>query len=864
MNYENKFFLLIILSLIIGSFSQHIKKEEFPTNLKENNYYASALEDESINISFDQFVFGNINYNSTVNYQISIKNDTEQIFFDFQSEYGCLYITIDKVKLINSSYHYMYCSEGRNSIFTLTKNEIIETIGDKEASSIFGLNLIIKVGVSTYELIYENISFDYSLKVSAKKQILNIIEINSEHKTLCELEKVNENNYRCLFVVIVNGSNGNIENDNMIIYSTSQNKETKLNIYADYINKAEYDNYNIEYLNNSIPNINSTYSNNKYELDFINILNLESNKYIYVSVESISKNTIEIIAQKILPNEIKVPLNDNIQINKIDKNITNIYFNFNDSSVDDFSLSLVTLYGKASIYLGNDNSTEYITDTIENKIILNINKNSCYSNENNCKLIIHNLSQNDTERLEYIFYISYKSNSMNKLKELTYGKSNKILFTDFKFPILLYEQLPNVKTPININMQIYNIPEINLINDKYDVETLVLSQKDLYQFKLNCSYIEHFNNSVKRKFDSILSSVNILLSVEDMNTSDILDEPFLLIYINNNNNSFSFEKLILGSTISQINSLIYPSERIYHYGKLDNNEKIVYKLKGKSEYHLMRLEFGSNSDLVEWTVKRTNDKDNYRKNDTDLSFVTEKWINGRELLTMYIEKGEDIYLTIFTKAKIINSNLTNFIFKYVNAKKNDDFQNHIIKHSTLNYDIKTNEISINEIKIIPPNSIIVYYLKIINQSDYIENENINTIAIMESKSSSLLKENDNNNILFNIKNYIISNNNYYINTYAVIIENNNNIEYISFSGTIIKLKKELKVSRSSLIMSSFIICCCSAFILLISLIKYCYYYKKYRRYRYDDIYISRHDILGLDYSYHLDDRDDDIDNILYI
>ena len=278
----------------------------------------------------------------------------------------------------------------------------------------------------------------------------------------------------------------------------------------------------------------------------------------------------------------------------------------------------------------------------------------------------------------------------------------------------------------------------------------------------------------------------------------------------------------------------------------------------------MRLEFGSNSDLVEWTVKRTNDKDNYRKNDTDLSFVTEKWINGRELLTMYIEKGEDIYLTIFTKAKIINSNLTNFIFKYVNAKKNDDFQNHIIKHSTLNYDINTNEISINEIKIIPPNSIIVYYLKIINQSDYIENENINTIAIMESKSSSLLKENDNNNILFNIKNYIISNNNYYINTYAVIIENNNNIEYISFSGTIIKLKKELKVSRSSLIMSSFIICCCSAFILLISLIKYCYYYKKYRRYRYDDIYISRHDILGLDYSYHLDDRDDDIDNILYI
>jgi hypothetical protein len=53
MNYENKLFLLLLLSLIIGSFSQLIKKKEFPNNLKENNYYASALEDEIINISFD-------------------------------------------------------------------------------------------------------------------------------------------------------------------------------------------------------------------------------------------------------------------------------------------------------------------------------------------------------------------------------------------------------------------------------------------------------------------------------------------------------------------------------------------------------------------------------------------------------------------------------------------------------------------------------------------------------------------------------------------------------------------------------------------------------------------------------------------
>ena len=44
----------------------------------------------------------------------------------------------------------------------------------------------------------------------------------------------------------------------------------------------------------------------------------------------------------------------------------------------------------------------------------------------------------------------------------------------------------------------------------------------------------------------------------------------------------------------------------------------------------MRLEFASNSGSIGWSVKRTNESENYKQNDTDLSFVTEKWINGRE------------------------------------------------------------------------------------------------------------------------------------------------------------------------------------------------------------------------------------------
>ena len=80
----------------------------------------------------------------------------------------------------------------------------------------------------------------------------------------------------------------------------------------------------------------------------------------------------------------------------------------------------------------------------------------------------------------------------------------------------------------------------------------------------------------------------------------------------------------MGSTISNVNSLIYPSERIYHFGQFSNETKIIYKLKGNINYHLMRLEFGYNSEYIDWSVKRITDKDNYMNNDTDFWVLLQK------------------------------------------------------------------------------------------------------------------------------------------------------------------------------------------------------------------------------------------------
>ena len=798
-------FLIIIIS-IISTFSQYLISNDKIDSLTNNN----IINSEIIDIKLDNFVKGNINNgNPSIYYRLNILNDSEEIFFDYQSEYGCLYINIENDYLNNSNISdYEFCSNGINNIFNLSKNNIIKIIGDKP---FVGLNITINVSYSSSEL-NNNFDFNYSLKVSLRKKGINIFEINPGYKVLCSPEKINEDNYRCIFILV---NNSVIQNDNnLIIYSSSSKNMIKTNIFVDYINKDKYDKWDIEYLSNNIPNVNSTFNNKYKEIDFIKIPELKSDKYIYISVESKNKENIEIITQ-IINEEIRIPEINDIKIYSINKSISNIMLYFNDLLVNEISLTLVTLYGKASIYLGNDESTEYITDINENKLIFMINLNSCKSED--CKLKINNFEDD-----EYIFYIYYTKKTNNILNELIYGKSNKIIYNDFKYPMMLYEQISNYNSSININLQLFNIQEINTIlnnNNFFDIEIIIVSQKDIYELKLNYTHIKSYNNKIKRKFDPVLSAANIYLTNEEIKSFNISEDSWIVIYISNNTNMNNIERIILGSIISTTNDLIIPSERIYHYGQLGNEERIVYKLKGKEDYHLMRLIFSCNSEYIGWSIRKTNDFNDYMKNDTNLGFVTEKWNNGRELLTMYKENGEDIYLSIFYKDKRnIDLKLANYIFKYINSAKNN-FKNYIIKNDSINYNTEQNTIIINGISPSPSN--ITYYLKIVYKEDYVKNETINTIAISESNSNIIIKgeNNDNNNIVFILNN--IKNNIYYINAYSIIIEKNYDIEYLSYSGLIIKDKIKTKISHKNLILSSLIIGALIILIIFIRIINYC-------------------------------------------
>ena len=595
--------------------------------------------------------------------------------------------------------------------------------------------------------------------------------------------------------------------DNLIIYSKTQNDINEyVHIYADFINKTDFDDWKIEELVNKTPNNESEFNNYNNETNFINIPNLKIDKYIYISIESYINKTVEILVQKITDNnkEIKFPKENDILIYSINNNFSNINLNFSNLLDKEIALSLVTLYGKASIFLGNDDSSEYITDVIENKLFFIIDAES-YKKNKIFTINVHNLEGKDEKKLGFIFYISFSSKTNNILKEISFGKSSKIIYNNFSNPIILYQQIPkNNNFSYNINLQLYNfqVQYNSTINiDNFDIKIVIASKEDIYQFKENYSYINKCNNIIEAKLNNILSYSSTYLSKKDIDGFYINDKKYILIFIVNNT-IIKSDKLILGCSILPVDSLIYPSERIYHFGNLNNNYKVVHRLKGNKKYHLMRLEFSSNDNDILWSVKRTPEL--YSHNDSDLSFVTEKWINGRELLTMYIENGEDIYLTVFTNNTNENPFLKNYIFKYINSAKNGDFRNYIIKNDYLYYDEDEKLMEIGQLKSKLPLNI-QYFLILINEEDYIRTEEINTIAFIESKKNVTITGNMNKNkIVFNLKNYINREKDYYLNAYSVINENNSNIEYLAYSGFKIKginittPKKELIIASVSI------------------------------------------------------------------
>ena len=762
---KNKNLTLFFLFIFITCFS--LSKNNLYEQLRINEYDLLYLS-EPIEAKLDEFVEGNINTNiKNISYSYKINttkaDKTKEIFFDYQSEFGCLNISFDSYYDDISNAH---CADDNNNFFVINlvnKSKVEDKI----------ITMNVNVGYNPKETHSSEFNFDFALKPSIKKPI-NILEVNNEHEFLCQKEVVNNDKYRCLLMIVNNKeselNNFGADSNSLIIFPfINENKDDfNLRIYADYINKSIYNDFDISLLNSLIPNETSEYkiifntSNN----NFLRIPAINRDKYLYVSIETTNYDVLKIISQEISENKTSYNYNQpKTQLFSINKN-AQISFKVDSSSK---FLSLNTIQGKSTFYLTNNETTKYTTDARESNFLISLN--NCTNKA--CNLFLENIDEN------HIFYISFKKEKESDLKELNYGKSSRFYFNGISKSVLFYELIPHndsAEEYIDVNLQLYNYLKISADNT-FKVEVLFVSKNDIREILKDGKYINTLPDKTEGELNPLISATNMHVKYNVTNNKEYI----LIIFTSN----FDCSKipLILETTISKVNSLIYPSERIYHYGEIGTFDRITYRLKGYEKYHLMRLEIGHNSGDIAWSVNRKY-VDNYTANDSDISFVIEYWHNGRELSTMYIEHGEDIYLTIYINGTKKDNFQYNYVFKYINSAKNGDFKNYRIKNDLLDYDVEKRVINITKLwKFTPENFTSRYYMRIIPQADYKSNESLNSIALIQSKSSFVTNGMPYElNMDYEVKDEIDRYKNYSVNCYIVTIEFNNDIELLSYEG----------------------------------------------------------------------------------
>ena len=833
---KNKITKLFFLLIFLPFFSSSLTNKNIAQVINDYNTY--YFTEPSNYTEFDVFQEGNININKTVisyNYQISIKNKSElgKIFFDYQSDFGYLNISFNKGGKKNT----VFQSQEKNNFFILDLNDVLNI------ESWIGDDFVVMNVQVAFDNIQPNFNFDFSLKASLKKSV-NILEINSEHQILCKTEKVDkdddeDNKYRCLFVVInkdnITNSEENEKNLLLFPFINENIDDLNLNIYADYINKTIYDNFDNESLSQLIPNNNSQYKNkiiNK-TTNFIRIENITHEKYLYVSIETNKEILLEILSQEISENKNAYELTNPKKIQTISINGLNasISLDFTKSDISEYSILLTTVYGKSTIYFEDNPNEKYTADVRENSLFLSLDSKKG-------KLILEKIDEG------HVFYITVLDKEKSVINELIYSRASRFSFNNIPEQMLFYENIPVNNDSVNINFQLYNILQIN---NTFNICVALLSKEEMQEIKYNISKINNMTFIAEGQLSPISLSANIHLN-HDLNNENKSNVFIILQPTFDTSN----KKMILGISLTKVNSLIYPSERIYYYGELNKYDRVTYKLEGNEKYHLMRLELGHNSGDINWSVKRAYEEKNYTMNDTDLSFVIEYWHNGRELLTMYIENGEDIYLTIFKKQNIRrNKNISyNYVFKYINAGKNGDFKNYVVKQDNLIYNEDDKAIKIYEFwNVHPKNVIMSYYMRTIQYDNYVTSETLNSISLIESKGSFLTdkayitdEETSENLVEFYLRNSLNAMKSYFLNCYIAVIEDNNNIELLSYEGTFIE-GQTIHKPKIGLIIAALCIAGIVFIILVIRFIHHCtcaenyYTVRKRSNYRYNYDYL---------------------------
>ena len=721
------------------------------------------IQSPKVNIRLNEYIIGDILHDPLNNmkydyYQIILPYDANEVLIDWQADSPNFYINVGDELPSKDDYDFDFPPVG-DFVFKIQRADILRSAYSSQTDSLEGIPLTIGIYANYTDSIK---SSPYAFKIYMPPLVRNnlqiasqMIHIRSDQKVQCIPWKYDDYNYMCVFAVIFDEMDFN---NNLVLYPKSNGKKFikyGKSVKADIIDRNDID----QIINEADDIMMQTRAEGFIGDDLIYIEGVEKEKsYLLITLfgPETTDDKIEILSSTysysngmtFIPN----PSTPQIFALK-DKRI---FFKF--QTTDDLLINLHSIEG-----IGGFN---WQTDSEKDKVMFLRGRDDRLSlttsnvkDENLPKLNITSYTYIDIDEHSkpgFVFYITYYPRSyMDQLKPNSIGE---IHYRTVKMPLNYFAHIGYMQH-WTVNLNFYDIIPKNkgsisqpLVyeNELFTIYGTVVPEMEIHKAR----YDEKLRpkptpeNTFYGKFDSMFGVMFINKDDVDriMDNYAIDKVPYIFFGVNNSIlNEFEYETMGLEADVHSVgveSGEYYTPEGIYITGKLNSvmKGKKIYRLKIIKKNPFIRLEYSTNSVYVKFAL--TFDKDSETHSEFK-SFVP-KDESGRKVLTAELKPeqlGKDLFFVAFAANGDdfeYDPSLDYFVFKYL-TNVEDRFLPIICEgvDSKINFKEDENARKIT-IKFQPLKyKDVSYFIKAIYTEDYIRGENVNSIAMSESKGKNL-------------------------------------------------------------------------------------------------------------------------------
>ena len=704
------YLLLNVTSDVEASEGIHLN---FPYSIIVHSHQSEAnyFEVPSISIPLDEYVIGTVVPSEPINrifqfYNVWLNLDADEVIFDLQIDSGGIFIKIGYEKPTTTNYDFQFISNGHDSIYNISKSDILKKLKKDEYKSIKDFVLTIGIATNYTDTVYTT-PFAFIVRIENKTDF-DIYRVNSDQKALCKTKKVGDK-YRCLYAIEYDYL---CYHNVLFIYTSVQKKSTFFKLYANYIKPYDFEMRTAE-LEKNIPNEqNHKFSSNELNADFLYInYGLNESQYLLVSVESDDETIVELMSTffsfqtQITPN----PSTPQMFISGL---YMPLYLNFPKDSM--VMVNIRGMGGSAEIYWNSNSTQKYNLKGRDDRLSIASEK------PDKVHQLVINATSNIKDGAGFVFYIYYnfRVNNIN-FDPLVLDRSVNYVYSESDLPIIYYTNinLMNMKEDdyydifLSFN-SLENEVEKQLTyyqNIPFDIKGYIVSEELIYDLKLSPDLTIGGNTQIRGIYDQAIRSGFIRITKNDILKSEVAHQkPYLYLKIEKTD-SFKdirkYKRISLEATAILSSSYVSVSELSYQIGALSKNQnEKEYLLRTDTAYNYILLQFSSSLDTLSVRIK----EDKYA-----LKEILDNYGKRIYSIQMGKEKPNTITLVISRKEQN-NKNNSYFMFQYINT--NETGYPYSISNTNIKVDQKQNS------------DLIDYNVELSPVDNYKNYENVNYIV----------------------------------------------------------------------------------------------------------------------------------------